>query len=343
MCWSVAVESVEYSFQSAKKLLPVATAACQIAILQVGGVEPPETSIPRSEYIIAGRGIDWSFDMFRPTPNGFATKIPVNQTDLAGAPLEQISIAEPLAKNGETCLSPQAWEHVTRCRLVQSATSGARNWRRYSHFMPMQCDSLAIRVWTQGGGDQVFSNQESSKQWVLADVSSKWRALNSDPSTYSVDGCSSKVKDYIFPDTSRELVAWRQKLFGQLSITRSLLWLWLYWLTPRLKRGSGLKGMQWCTMKYDSTTKSESWRIVNPKMAKNTIIRKHFHAVRSWWTDIWGEPSFPSFGKIGWVQVYFPNGESVSSRERHAEGLGMAAFFAGFIGFIDPYACWRES
>ncbi|CAK9097967.1 Adenylate cyclase type 10 (Germ cell soluble adenylyl cyclase) (sAC) (Testicular soluble adenylyl cyclase) [Durusdinium trenchii] len=57
-----------------------------IAILQVGGVEPPETAIPRSEYIIAG----------------FA----------AGSPLEQISIAEPLAKNGETCLSPQAWEHV---------------------------------------------------------------------------------------------------------------------------------------------------------------------------------------------------------------------------------------
>lgn len=26
----------------------------QIAILQVGGVEPPETAIPRSEYIIAG-------------------------------------------------------------------------------------------------------------------------------------------------------------------------------------------------------------------------------------------------------------------------------------------------
>lgn len=54
----------------------------EIAILQVGGIEPPETAIPRSEYIIAG------------------------------APLEQISIAEPLAKNGETCLSPQAWEHV---------------------------------------------------------------------------------------------------------------------------------------------------------------------------------------------------------------------------------------
>ena len=28
---------------------------CQIAILQVGGVEPPEIAIPRCEYIIAGQ------------------------------------------------------------------------------------------------------------------------------------------------------------------------------------------------------------------------------------------------------------------------------------------------
>eukprot|EP00747_Dinoflagellata_sp_TGD_P087387 gnl/TRDRNA2_/TRDRNA2_163608_c0_seq1.p1 gnl/TRDRNA2_/TRDRNA2_163608_c0~~gnl/TRDRNA2_/TRDRNA2_163608_c0_seq1.p1 ORF type:complete len:1239 (+),score=222.08 gnl/TRDRNA2_/TRDRNA2_163608_c0_seq1:303-3719(+) len=54
----------------------------QVAILQVGGVIPPETHVPRCEYIIAG------------------------------PPLEQISVAEPLAKNGETCLSPQAWEYV---------------------------------------------------------------------------------------------------------------------------------------------------------------------------------------------------------------------------------------
>ena len=38
-----------------------------------------------------------------------------------GAPLEQISIAEPLAKNGETCLSPQAWEHAP-CPEVRSDT-----------------------------------------------------------------------------------------------------------------------------------------------------------------------------------------------------------------------------
>lgn len=56
-----------------------------IRILQVGGVVPPETHVPRLEYLISG------------------------------APLEQISIAEPLAKNGETCLSPQAWEYVKDC------------------------------------------------------------------------------------------------------------------------------------------------------------------------------------------------------------------------------------
>lgn len=57
----------------------------EIQILQVGGAIPPETHVPRFEYIIAG------------------------------PPLEQISIAEPLAKNGETCLSPQAWEYVRDC------------------------------------------------------------------------------------------------------------------------------------------------------------------------------------------------------------------------------------
>jgi len=34
---------------------------------------------------------------------------------IAGPPLEQISVAEPLAKNGETCLSPQAWAFVKDC------------------------------------------------------------------------------------------------------------------------------------------------------------------------------------------------------------------------------------
>jgi len=64
-----------------------------VTILQVGGVVPPETKVPRYEYVIAG------------------------------PPLEQISIAEPLAKNGETCLSPQAWKFVrdvvTEGRLLE--------------------------------------------------------------------------------------------------------------------------------------------------------------------------------------------------------------------------------
>jgi class 3 adenylate cyclase len=53
-----------------------------VSILQVGGIAPPDTPVKRYEYVIAG------------------------------PPLEQVSIAEPLAKQGETCLSPQAWEHV---------------------------------------------------------------------------------------------------------------------------------------------------------------------------------------------------------------------------------------
>jgi class 3 adenylate cyclase len=53
-----------------------------VTILQVGGVVPPETKTPRYEYVVAG------------------------------PPLEQISVAEPLAKNGETCVSPQAWRYV---------------------------------------------------------------------------------------------------------------------------------------------------------------------------------------------------------------------------------------
>jgi len=57
----------------------------KVNILQVGGIVPPESHVPRCEYLIAG------------------------------PPLEQISIAEPLAKNGQTCLSPQAWEYVKDC------------------------------------------------------------------------------------------------------------------------------------------------------------------------------------------------------------------------------------
>ena len=48
----------------------------------MGGEIPPDTKIPRYEYVICG------------------------------PPLEQISVAEPLASIGETVLSPHAWEHV---------------------------------------------------------------------------------------------------------------------------------------------------------------------------------------------------------------------------------------
>jgi class 3 adenylate cyclase len=67
-----------------------------VTILQVGGVVPPEITkikTPRYEYVIAGD------------------------------PLSQISIAEPLAKNGETCVSPEAWKYVhdlvTEGRIIE--------------------------------------------------------------------------------------------------------------------------------------------------------------------------------------------------------------------------------
>eukprot|EP00746_Dinoflagellata_sp_MGD_P004497 gnl/MRDRNA2_/MRDRNA2_108697_c0_seq1.p1 gnl/MRDRNA2_/MRDRNA2_108697_c0~~gnl/MRDRNA2_/MRDRNA2_108697_c0_seq1.p1 ORF type:complete len:1012 (+),score=188.37 gnl/MRDRNA2_/MRDRNA2_108697_c0_seq1:97-3132(+) len=65
-----------------KLCLHIGVGCGPVTILQVGGVIPPETHVPRFEYVVAG------------------------------PPLEQISIAEPLASNGETVLSPQAWEHV---------------------------------------------------------------------------------------------------------------------------------------------------------------------------------------------------------------------------------------
>jgi len=53
-----------------KLCLHIGVGCGEVAILQVGGEEPPETHIPRVEYIIAG------------------------------PPIAQISVAEPLAKNG---------------------------------------------------------------------------------------------------------------------------------------------------------------------------------------------------------------------------------------------------
>jgi len=68
-----------------KLCLHIGVGCGEVSILQVGGVVPPETKVGRCEYFIAG------------------------------PPIEQISIAEPLAKTGETCLSPQAWDLVKDC------------------------------------------------------------------------------------------------------------------------------------------------------------------------------------------------------------------------------------
>jgi len=65
-----------------KLCLHIGVGCGDVTILQVGGITPPETHVRRFEYVIAG------------------------------PPLEQISIAEPLASNGETVLSPQAWKYV---------------------------------------------------------------------------------------------------------------------------------------------------------------------------------------------------------------------------------------
>jgi class 3 adenylate cyclase len=68
-----------------KLCLHIGVGCGEVSVLQVGGVIPPETHVPRYEYVVAG------------------------------GPLEQISVAEPLAKNGETVLSPQAWSYVSNC------------------------------------------------------------------------------------------------------------------------------------------------------------------------------------------------------------------------------------
>eukprot|EP00397_Hematodinium_sp_SG-2012_P004734 GEMP01004748.1.p1 GENE.GEMP01004748.1~~GEMP01004748.1.p1 ORF type:complete len:1084 (+),score=199.12 GEMP01004748.1:212-3463(+) len=72
----------ETGVDGVKLCLHIGVGCGDVVILQVGGVCPPETKVRRYEYVITG------------------------------PPLEQISIAEPLASNGETVLSPQAWEYV---------------------------------------------------------------------------------------------------------------------------------------------------------------------------------------------------------------------------------------
>ena len=67
---------------------------------QVGGEIPPDTKIPRYEYVICG------------------------------PPLEQISVAEPLASIGETVISPQAWQHVDQSRQALRRESSTEHLER---------------------------------------------------------------------------------------------------------------------------------------------------------------------------------------------------------------------
>ena len=62
--------------------LHIGVGAGNVRVLQVGGEVPPDTKIPRYEYVICG------------------------------SPLDQVAIAEPLAAIGETVISPQAWQYV---------------------------------------------------------------------------------------------------------------------------------------------------------------------------------------------------------------------------------------
>jgi len=75
----------ETNVQDVKLSCHIGIGCGQVHIMQVGGVKPPESRVPRVEYIIAG------------------------------SPIEQIAVAEPLARIGETCVSPQAWEYVKDC------------------------------------------------------------------------------------------------------------------------------------------------------------------------------------------------------------------------------------
>ena len=43
---------------------------------------------------------------------------------LSGAPLEQITYAEPLASSGETVASPQAWQHLSKHNMCSGDDVG---------------------------------------------------------------------------------------------------------------------------------------------------------------------------------------------------------------------------
>eukprot|EP00929_Paragymnodinium_shiwhaense_P069059 TRINITY_DN34841_c0_g4_i2.p1 TRINITY_DN34841_c0_g4~~TRINITY_DN34841_c0_g4_i2.p1 ORF type:complete len:1263 (+),score=178.29 TRINITY_DN34841_c0_g4_i2:133-3921(+) len=81
------MNNFETGVQGLKLTLRIGVGCGHVTIVQIGGEVPPETHVPRYEFM------------------------------MAGPPLAQLSIAEQLAQDGETCFSSQAWEHVKDCVL----------------------------------------------------------------------------------------------------------------------------------------------------------------------------------------------------------------------------------
>lgn len=75
----------ETSVAGVKFCLNMSVGCGLVKILQVGGMIPPDTDVPRMEYLIVGE------------------------------PLSQVAVAETLVRRGSTCLSPQSWSHVHDC------------------------------------------------------------------------------------------------------------------------------------------------------------------------------------------------------------------------------------
>ena len=109
--------------------------------------------------------------------------------------MEQISIAEPLAKNGETCLSPQAWEHAaclgssccahqctSLCIIVSPCPFLFTLYAMIPHYIPTLFSSRFVPH------ERIVDMQHDSST----------KELSHQPVPF-------KVKDYIFADTSREL------------------------------------------------------------------------------------------------------------------------------------------
>ena len=107
-----------------------------------------------------------------------------------GAPLEQISIAEPLAKNGETCLSPQAWEHApcpevrsdTQCtdphhsffrwpaQFFQLRPPGMYVWHLPCCFTSAKGQRLHIPRHQQGTGDLAGTSSFDESTWLFKEA-----------------------------------------------------------------------------------------------------------------------------------------------------------------------------